>query len=124
MGHKTKNYSKKQMSSSISIVPDYSQKVVRKNKKHHNSHAHSHTHKYNDCGCSCEIKYYFPLPNLPTQPVSERVSTSAWLAPGSVQSCCAICSSVKPVYANPCDTCAYQKGTRPINNSAYYITNQ
>jgi hypothetical protein len=75
--------------------------------------------------CECEQKYYFPLPSIPTQPVGgERVGVGAWFAPGSVQSCCSICSSVKPVYANPCNTCRYNQGAYPINNTAYYTTYQ
>jgi hypothetical protein len=77
------------------------------------------------CACKCEQKFYFPLPNIPSQPVGGmRVGTDAWFAPGSVQSCCAICSTVQPVYANPCNTCRYPKGTRPINNKAYFTTNE
>lgn len=77
------------------------------------------------CACKCEQKFYFPLPNLPSQPVGGmKVGTDAWFAPGSVQSCCAICSTVQPVYANPCNTCRYDKGTYPINNTAYFTTNK
>jgi len=75
----------------------------------------------NSCACKCEQKFYFPLPNLQSQPVGGmRVGTEAWFAPGSVQSCCSICSTVQPVYANPCNTCRYEKGSRPINNTAYF----
>ena len=78
-----------------------------------------------NCDCNCEQKFYFPLPNIPSQPVNgERVGVNAWFAPGSVQSCCSICSSVKPVYANPCNTCMYDKGAFPINNSSYFTTGQ
>lgn len=92
----------------------------KEHKKEHSSH-----HKNCGCDCKCEQKFYFPLPNLPSQPVSGmRVGTSAWLAPGSVQACCSICSTVKPVYANNCGTCRYDKGVYPINNTAYFTTGQ
>lgn len=81
--------------------------------------------KSSKCGCECEQKYYFPLPNIPSQPVSGmRVGVDAWFAPGSVQSCCSICSTVNPVYANPCNTCRYDQGAYPINNTAYFTTSQ
>lgn len=77
------------------------------------------------CACKCEQKFYFPLPNIPSQPVNGmRVGTNDWFAPGSVQSCCSICSTVQPVYANPCNTCRYDKGTHPINNTAYFTTSE
>jgi hypothetical protein len=116
MGHKK---SQKKHSSSSSIVPDYSSKCSTKSstvkccKKPEPKPCHK---------CDCDLKYYFPLPNLPTQPVSERVTPVSWLAPGSVQACCSICSTVQPVYANPCNTCRYDKGTYPINNTAYFNT--
>lgn len=75
--------------------------------------------------CECKQKFYYPLPNLPTQPVSGmKIGTESWFAPGSVESCCSICSSVKPVYTNLCDTCRYEKGTKPINNTAYFTTGE
>lgn len=75
--------------------------------------------------CSCEQKFYFPLPNLPFQPVGGmKVNTDAWFAPGSVQSCCATCSTVQPVYANHYNTCRYNNGHHPINNTAYYTTHE
>ena len=78
-----------------------------------------------NCSCKCEQKFYFPLPNIPSQPVDgTRVKVDAWFAPGSVQACCSICSTVKPVYANPCNTCRYDKGAYPINNTAYFTTGQ
>lgn len=89
----------------------------KKTKKEHSHHK--------NCGCKCEPKFYFPLPNLPSQPVGGlKIGTDAWFAPGSVQSCCSICSTVQPVYANPCNTCRYDKGVYPINNSAYFTTGQ
>jgi hypothetical protein len=79
------------------------------------------------------MKYYFPLPNLPTRPVSERLQPVDWLSPGSVESCCAICSSVKPQYAYGCNNgcgssvssypCSYNRKVCPINNTAYLNTN-
>lgn len=122
MGHK-KN--QKKHSSSTSIVPDYSSKYYSKSSCKSSSKSSSTCHKYepkNCHKCDCEVKYYFPLPNLPSQPVRERVTPVSWLAPGSVQACCSICSTVQPVYANPCNTCRYDKGTYPINNTAYYNT--
>jgi hypothetical protein len=96
----------------------------KKTKKEHKQLQKEHSH-YKNCGCNCETKFYFPLPNLPTQPVGGlRVEPGAWFAPGSVQACCSICSTVKPVYANPCDTCRYDKGVYPINNTAYFTTGQ
>ena len=75
--------------------------------------------------CNCEINIYFPLPNLPSQPVGgSKVSLGNWLAPGSVESCCSICSTVRPVYENNYDVCRYNKGTYPINNTAYFTTNE
>lgn len=67
-------------------------------KSHHNYH-HNHHHKPH---CCCEQLFYAPLPNLPSRPPTQTVTPSEWFAPGSVQSCCSICSSVKPVYASPC----------------------
>ena len=52
--------------------------------------------------CGCEQLFYSPLPNLASRPLTHTVTTGEWFAPGSVQSCCSICSSVKPVYATPC----------------------
>lgn len=52
--------------------------------------------------CGCEQLFYAPLPNLPSRPPTQTVTPGEWFAPGSVQSCCSICSSVKPVYASPC----------------------
>lgn len=60
------------------------------NKPHHKHH------------CGCEQLFYAPLPNLPSRPLTQTVTPGEWFAPGSVQSCCSICSSVKPVYASPC----------------------
>jgi len=92
------------------------QKQPKQNKKEH---------KKCGCACKCEQKFYFPLPNLSSQPVNgETLKPLAWFAPGSVESCCAICSTVQPVYANPCNTCRYPKGACPINNTAYFITNE
>lgn len=84
----------------------------KKNKKHckkdsdsesksisHNSH-HKHPHHKHHCGC--EQLFYAPLPNLPSRPPTQYITPGDWFAPGSVQSCCSICSSVKPVYASPC----------------------
>lgn len=98
-------------------------------KEHKQAKKTSKEHPEKKCGCSCdckcEQKYYFPLPSIPSQPVGGmKVGTDAWFAPGSVQSCCAICSTVQPVYTNPCNTCRYPKGTRPINNTAYFTTNE
>lgn len=91
--------------------------------------AKEHNREEKKCGCSChckcEQKYYFPLPNIPSQPVGGmRVGTDAWFAPGSVQSCCSICSTVQPVYANPYNSCRYEKGSHPINNTAYFTTGE
>jgi hypothetical protein len=108
-------------------------KQEQKKQNNCNCHKKQEQQKQNNCNChkkqehkecKCELNYYFPLPILPTQPIGERISTSSWLAPGSVQSCCSICSTVKPVYNNNYDTCRYEKGTFPINNSAYFITNR
>ncbi len=94
-------------------------------KKQNKEHKKHKEHKKCGCDCKCEQKFYFPLPNLPTQPVGgSRVGPGAWLAPGSVQACCSICSTVQPVYANPCNTCRYDKGVYPINNTAYFTTGQ
>ena len=109
------------------------EKKHKNNKEHHKNKEHKEHHKehkehkeYKEHNrCECEPKYYFPLPNIPSQPVGgSKVRVDAWFAPGSVESCCSICSSVNPVYANPCNTCRYDKGVYPINNSAYYTTNQ
>ena len=98
----------------------------KKQKKEHKQPKKEHTHNKNcGCDCNCEPKFYYPLPNLATQPVGGlRVGTDAWFAPGSVQACCSICSTVQPVYANPCNTCRYDKGVYPINNTAYFTTGQ
>lgn len=129
MGYKNKKHHKKHSSESSSFVPDYSSKMlsnVKKPSKKYGSCENTHSKCAKGCGCACkcEQKYYFPLPNLPSQPVSERVGPLNWLAPGSVQSCCSICSTVRPVYANPCDPCAYDRKVCPINNTAYFNTGE
>lgn len=63
-------------------------------------HPHPHPHPKHHCGC--EQLFYAPLPNLPSRPLTQTVTPGEWFAPGSVQSCCSICSSVKPTYATPC----------------------
>lgn len=80
--------------------------------------------EYKNSGCNCEQNLYFPLPALPSQPIKEKLSVGAWFAPGTVESCCSICSTIKPVYLNPYNVCKYNEGYKPINNSAYYTTNQ
>ena len=108
-----KSYSTKLTTSSETIKSSYDKKS-----EHHHTHGHN-------CACKCEQKYYFPLPATPSQPVGGMsIKTDAWFAPGSVQACCSICSTVQPVYANPCNTCRYDKKTYPINNTAYFTTNQ
>jgi hypothetical protein len=134
MGYKNKKHHRKhstETTESCSFVPDYSSKMLSSVKKtHYKTHVKSESHsvprcnKGCGCACKCEMKYYFPLPTLPTQPVSERVGPLNWLAPGSVQSCCSICSTVRPVYANPCDSCAYDRKVCPINNTAYFTTGE
>ena len=102
-------------------------KKEHKEHKEHKKEHKEHKKEHKKCGsvCECNPKFYFPLPNLPSQPVGGmKVGTDAWFAPGSVQSCCAICSSVQPVYANPCNTCRYDNGTYPINNTAYFTTSE
>lgn len=75
--------------------------------------------------CNCEPKFYFPLPNIPSQPVGgEKVKLNDWFVPGSVQTCCGTCSVIKPVYTNPCSSCQYNQGAFPINNTAYFTINQ
>lgn len=83
------------------------QKYKKHSKKHskkdskstsHKSHHKKHQKKH----CGCEQLFYAPLPNLAIRPPTQTVTTGEWFAPGSVQSCCSICSSVKPVYATPC----------------------
>lgn len=104
--------------------PKQYKKETKPNKKESKS-VKEHKKCSCSCACKCEQKFYFPLPNIPSQPVGGmRVGTDAWFAPGSVQSCCAICSTVQPVYANPCNTCRYDKGTYPINNTAYFTTGE
>lgn len=97
-------------------------------KKHHKSNSTKslcEKKEHNCCSCKCEQKYYFPLPATPSQPVGGMsIKTGDWFAPGSVQACCAICSTVQPVYANPCNTCRYDVGYHPINNTAYFTTNK
>ena len=106
--------SKKNSTNSNSIIPNYDIKTGKCYKKK--------IVNYKANSCDCELNYYFPLPNLPTQPLTERVTPLSWFTPGSVQSCCSICSTVKPVYVNPCNTCSYNKGAYPINNTSYYNT--
>ena len=105
----------------------YCKKKCSCEKKEHKEHkkCHCEQSKYKKCSCSCdckcELNYYFPLPNLPSQPVGDKkISTGDWFAHGSVQACCSICPTVRPVYANPCDPCRYNQGTHPINNTAYF----
>ena len=52
--------------------------------------------------CDCTQLFYAPLPNLPSKPPTQTIGRIEWFAPGSVQSCCSICSSVKPRYDIPC----------------------
>lgn len=104
----------------------HERKYERKQERKYERKEHK---EYPRCGClnvpKCEQKYYLPLPATPSQPVNGmKIKTDAWFAPGTVQSSCAICSTVKPVYVNPCNTCRYPPGVNPINNSAYYTTNE
>jgi len=70
-------------------------------KYHSNTHSHSHSHSHSKC--NCEQIYYDPLPNLPSKPHTQTVTPIEWFSPGSVQVCCSICSSVKPIYSTPCN---------------------
>lgn len=93
MGHKSKQLNKKNSkktftSSSVSVSTYVS-----------TSHT---THKPKCHKCNCEQLFYSPLPNLNVRPPTEQVNTLEWFAPGSVQVCCALCSTVKPVYPTPC----------------------
>jgi hypothetical protein len=49
----------------------------------------------------CEQQYYAPLPNLAFKPSTEFIRPIEWFAPGSVQTSCSICSTVKPIYIKP-----------------------
>ncbi len=42
------------------------------------------------CKCNCEQLFYEPLPALPVRPPTQFVGTLDWIAPGNVQSCCAL----------------------------------
>lgn len=50
--------------------------------------------------CNCEQLFYEPLPCLPIRPINETVKPIDWFSPGTIQTCCSICSSVKPIYFN------------------------
>ena len=65
--------------------------------KHHPESKHHHKFKIQ---CECKQLFYAPLPNLPSKPQTQTQTLTPveWFAPGSVQSYCSICSSVKPVY--------------------------
>lgn len=95
MGNKSKKHQKK--SQTESIVPDFSSSVTCVEKKHR--HRPKPIPKPQ---CGCEQLFYSPLPNLAVRPPTERVAPVEWFAPGSVQVCCSLCSSVKPTYASPC----------------------
>ena len=84
-------------------------------KKYSSPKPDSNVHKHNNCGC--EQTFYSPLPNLPVRPPTERVTPLDWFAPGTVQACCSICSTVKPVYANNCGYCS--KNTNYSYNNTY-----
>lgn len=75
-----------------------SELISTNSKSHPHHHSHPHPHSY----CVCEQLFYSPLPNLPSRPPTQTVTPGEWFAPDSVQSCCSICSSVKPVYETPC----------------------
>lgn len=53
---------------------------------------------YCGCNCKCEQLFYEPLPALPMRPLTQQPILLDWLTPGSVQTCCSICSTVKPNY--------------------------
>lgn len=91
---KCKKYSKK-TTETKSTTNTYSSNSHSQSHSHSNYHPHPH--------CKCEQLFYAPLPNLPTRPPTQTVTPIEWFAPGSVQSCCSTCSSVKPVYSTPCD---------------------
>jgi len=105
MANKIKKHQLKKSEISDSIVPDYNHKAIKHNAIKHkpiiHPHPHPHPHPHNVCGC--EQLFYSPLPNLAVRPPTERIGSVEWFAPGSVQACCSICSTVKPVYA-----CTYQ----------------
>ncbi len=101
----------------------YHKKQNKKQKKERKEQKKHDEHKRFDYDCNCEQKYFFPLPNIPSQPVGgSRVSPEAWLAPGSVQACCSIYSTVRPVYNNPYNLCRNNRDVYPINNTAYYTS--
>ena len=52
--------------------------------------------------CECEQNFYIPLPATDYRTTPEQLTPANWLAPGLVQSCSYQCSSVRPVYAQPC----------------------
>jgi len=78
MGHKSKTQDKKHQ------------------KKHHKKQCERKSH------CECEQNFYIPLPATDFRTTPEQLTPINWLAPGLVQSCSYQCSSVKPVYAQPC----------------------
>lgn len=91
MGHKSKKQVKKVIltnSESITIPS------IKKEKKHHKKLVPNH--------CECEQKFYIPLPATDFRTTPEQLTPASWFAPGLVQSCSYQCSSVKPVYAQPC----------------------
>ena len=75
---------------------NHSNSHIKKNsvKSRHNSQYH----------CNCEQLFYIPLPTIPVKNSSQTITPSEWFAPGSVQSCCNICSSIKPIYTVPCNS--------------------
>ena len=106
MGNKTKKHQLKKFEKSSSIIPDYSSSSNFTKHQDKKCKPKPKPKPYNKsgcgCGCGCEQEFYSPLPNLAVRPQSEQVLPLEWFAPGSVQACCSICSTVKPVYANTC----------------------
>ena len=90
-----KKYFKKNSKSTSKTT---SHKPHYKPKHHHESKSKPKHHHESKIQCECKQLFYAPLPNLSSKPPTQTVTPGEWFAPGSVQSCCSICSSIKPVY--------------------------
>ena len=80
---------------------NYKKKEKKEKKEKYNKYHEKKNYKKLTNFCVCEQQFYTPLPNLATRPLTESIRPIEWFAPGSVQTCCSICPTIKPIYIKP-----------------------